>query len=257
MIRKATRAELLFMTSLNKSSNRRESGLFVAEGEKVVGELIGSKIKIKWVVALQSYLDEHVSELSNYECLSVSPSDLERISSFSTPNQVFAVAEIPIPAALNFKPSGQTFLLLDGIADPGNLGTLVRTSEWFGIDAVIATTGSVDFWNPKAVQAAMGSLFRMPVYHADALRILSDAKSAGIRFQVGGVLDGAPMNSVHRTTESMIIVVGSESHGISKEVQAGLSHAITISKAKSSPTESLNATIAAGVLMYHFLPPKF
>lgn len=257
MIRKATRSELLFMASLSKASYRRESGLFVAEGEKVVGELISSKIKLKWVVALQSYLDQYATELSNYECLSVSPSDLERISSFSTPNQVFVVAETPIFTAINFKPTGQTFLLLDGISDPGNLGTLVRTSEWFGIDAVIATNGSVDFWNPKTVQAAMGSLFRMPVYHADALRILSDAKSAGICLQVGGVLDGAPINTVKREKESMIIVVGSESHGISIDVQSELSHAITIPKSISSPTESLNATVAAGVLMYHFLPPKF
>lgn len=252
MTRKPTRSELSFISSLQKSSARKDSGLFIAEGEKVVGELIGSGIRLKWMVALPSYLESHANTLGGLECLSVSPAELERISSLSKPNQVLAVAEIPACKAVDFKSHGQTFLLLDGISDPGNLGTLIRTAEWFGIDAVLSSSGSVDFWNPKVVQAAMGSLFRIPVSQVDAVRVLGDAKQAGIHLQVGGVLGGAAMDTVQRNGASMVIVVGSESHGISGDVQALLSHRISIPKPSGSPTESLNATVAASILMYHF-----
>ena len=252
MPRKATRSELALISSLHRPNHRREAGLFVAEGVKVVGELMQSGIKLKWLVGLQSYFEEHHQELSRCETISVSPGELERISGLTSPNQVVAVAEIPLPSQIIFQPSGQTFLLLDGISDPGNLGTLIRTAEWFGVNAVVASAGSVDFWNPKVVQAAMGSLFRLPVIQSDLLDVMNQARAAGISHQIGGVLGGSPLNSLYRNNESVIIVVGSESHGITDDIQNQLTHRLTIPKAIHSPTESLNATVAAGILMHHF-----
>ncbi|MFM7078386.1 MAG: TrmH family RNA methyltransferase [Bacteroidota bacterium] len=252
MVRKATRSELAFISSLHRSNNRREAGLFFAEGVKVVGELLRSQIKLKWLVGLPSYFEENHLLAASHETISVSPAELERISGLATPNQVVAVAEIPSASQILFQPIGQTLLLLDGISDPGNLGTLVRTAEWFGVTAVIASNGSVDFWNPKVVQAAMGSLFRMPVIQSDLSTVLDQAKASGISYQVGGVLDGSPLSSLSRKNESMALVVGSESHGITVDIQSRLTHRLTIAQSAGSQTESLNATVAAGIMMHHF-----
>jgi TrmH family RNA methyltransferase len=159
---------------------------------------------------------------------------------------------MPNVSDLNFIPHGSTYLMLDNINDPGNMGTIIRTAEWFGVQALITSPNSVDVWNPKVVQASMGSVFRMPIYQLPIRDAVLAAKEAGISWIVGGVLSGQSLEVLDRQHESMVLVIGSESHGISPEVLSELTHYITIARHSNAPTESLNASVATGILLHHF-----
>jgi RNA methyltransferase, TrmH family len=252
MTRKASRAELAFISSLHRTALRREHRLFLAEGSKALQELLASRIQIKMIACTVGYLDAHPSLSPSIDIITVSESELQRISTLSTPNQVLAVCHMPDQETLDIQPSNATYLLLDNINDPGNLGTMIRTAEWFGVKAVITSPNSVDLWNPKVVQSSMGSLFRMPVYQQPLVATIADGKRVGVDLVVGGVLGGQSLSSINRNSDSMMLVIGSESHGISDDVLQNLTAKISISHAPGSPTESLNASVAAGILLQHF-----
>ncbi|MFM7822582.1 MAG: TrmH family RNA methyltransferase [Bacteroidota bacterium] len=251
MIRKASRNDLAFISGLHRSVNRREQGLFLAEGEKTVSELLGSHIEIHSIACLSDYYDQNRAAIDHFEVLAVSESELGRISTLTTPNRVLAICKTPQFSEFSFISTGQTVLLLDNINDPGNMGTIIRTAEWFGVDAVFASPGSVDFWNPKVVQASMGSIFRMKVYQQPLLEVISKARNSKVEKIVGGVLGGENMSAFNRQAESVLLVVGSESHGISSEILSSLSHKLSIPRIANSPKESLNASVAAGIMLYH------
>lgn len=251
MIRKASRTDLAFISSLHRSVNRREQGLFLAEGEKTVSELLRSSIEIHSIACLSDYYDQNRSTLDQFEVLIVSESELDRISTLTKPNRVLAIGKTPHYSGFDFQRERQTVLLLDNISDPGNMGTIIRTAEWFGVDAVFSSPGSVEYWNPKVVQASMGSNFRMKLYQQPLLDVISQAQSAHMYHVVGGVLGGNNMDSFKRQTESVLLVVGSESHGISSEILSVLSHKLSIPRVVGSFTESLNASVAAGIMLYH------
>ncbi len=251
MIRKASRNDLAFISGLHRSVNRREQGLFLAEGEKTVAELLGSGIEIHSIACLNDYFDQNSAIIGHFEVLAVSESELGRISTLTTPNRVLAICKTPQHAEFDFQQVGQTVLLLDNINDPGNMGTIIRTAEWFGVDAVFASPGSVDFWNSKVVQASMGSIFRMKVYQQPLLDVISQARNSRVQKIVGGVLGGDNMSSFSRQAESVLLVVGSESHGISSEILSSLSHKLSIPRAEGSQTESLNASVASGIMLFH------
>jgi len=251
MIRKASRNDLAFISSLHRSANRKEQGLFMAEGEKSVAELLSSGIEIHSIACLSDYHDQNRSAMDPFEVMVVSESELDRISTLTTPNRVLAIGKTPQYPAYDFQKEGQTVLLLDNINDPGNMGTLIRTAEWFGVGAVFSSPGSVEFWNPKVVQASMGSIFRMKLYQQHLLDVISKAKSSQVMHVVGGVLGGDDIESFHRQSESVLLVVGSESHGISTEILSSLSHKLSIQRVAGSSTESLNASVAAGIMLFH------
>lgn len=251
MIRKASRNDLAFISSLHRSVNRREQGLFLAEGEKTVTELLSSGIEIHSIACLNDYYDQNRDNIGHFEVLAVSESELGRISTLTTPNRVLAICKTPQYAEFDFQQTGQTVLLLDNINDPGNMGTIIRTAEWFGVDAVFASRGSVDFWNPKVVQASMGSIFRMMLNQQPLLDVISQARNSQVEKIIGGVLGGDNMDSFNRKNESVILVVGSESHGISSEILSCLSHKLSIPRAAGSKTESLNASVASGIMLFH------
>lgn len=252
MFPQATRSQLALITSLHRSSNRRESGLFLAEGEKVVDELLQSKISIHSIYGTKLYFENRQGVFSGKDVFTVGEKDLERISTLVTPNQVLAVCHIPVPNAFDFLAAGKTILLLDGISDPGNLGTIIRTADWFGVDAVFCSPGSADHWNSKVIQSAMGSLFRIPVYKSPLSLVLDSIESAGIYASIGGVLNGSPLDQIPKDLSAIALVIGSESHGISMEIQSRLNYRATISKGRDSKTESLNAAVATGILLFQF-----
>jgi TrmH family RNA methyltransferase len=170
---------------------------------------------------------------------------MAQMSGQDTPPGILAVVKTPVKQQLSANP--RFILALDGIANPGNMGTLIRTAEWFGIHDVICSNDSVELWNPKTVQATMGSLFRMKVWKADLPDYLQRAKDAS-KAVYGALLEGKDLFQIQAKPEG-ILVIGSESHGIRKEVLPCITHPVTIPRARGSMTESLNAAVAGAILM--------
>ena len=167
---------------------------------------------------------------------------MEQMSALDTPPGILAVVKIPDPAP--FKEQGMV-LALDGIANPGNMGTIIRTAEWFGIRQIICSEDCVEIWNPKVIQATMGSIFRMQIGYTDLEKYL---KSFNARVVYGALLEGENIFKKDRW-EDGIIVIGSESHGIRSNPLPLITHPITITRAKGSVTESLNASMATGIIL--------
>jgi RNA methyltransferase, TrmH family len=242
---------IAFLRALQQKKNRREQGLFVAEGTKTVLELLHASLPCRYVVATQNWLNNHpFPQNSKPETDTATESDMARISSLSTAPDVLAVFEIP---SASIAPpdvlSGYT-LAADGIRDPGNLGTLIRIADWFGISRVLCSADTAEVWNPKTVQATMGSLARVQTAEVDLPAFLAEtARLSNNTLPVYGTfLQG---QSVYGTgfAPNGIIIIGSESHGISEAVKNVVSHHITIPSFSSGQgAESLNAGVAAGII---------
>ncbi len=181
----------------------------------------------------------------------VSEVQMEQMSGQDTPPGILAV--VKIPPQNEIKTASRLVLALDGIANPGNMGTLIRTAEWFGIQDVVCSSDCVELWNPKVVQATMGSLFRMKVWKTELPVFLQKAKNEG-KAIYGALLEGENLFQMKGKLEG-IIVIGSESHGIRKEVQHCITYPITIPRVGSSATESLNAAVAGAILMAEMTRP--
>lgn len=246
-----SRNQAKLITSLRLNKFRHEEGLFVVEGVKMVSELLLSNFQIKTIYATREWIAGAHLPPERYlvEIIEINDSDLEKISNLATPNQVLAVAFISENKGLKLC-DDEWILALDQIRDPGNMGTIIRTADWFGIQKIVASAGTVDIWNPKVVQASMGSIFRIPVFYTDLNLFLKEA--AEISPVYGAFLEGEPVSDVIFGKYG-IIVIGNESQGISKPVQALITHQLTIPSAlpgEQGRAESLNASLAAGILCY-------
>ena len=226
-----TSAEIKWIKSLSQKKFRDEYGVFTVEGEKLVAEAEKSGFTIE-----AKYRKEDVGEAV-----------MERISGLSSPSPVLAVVRKPSrPFAA---PSSGLYLALDGIRDPGNLGTILRIADWFGIDAVYASEDTVELYNPKVVQATMGAIFRVPYYTADIPSLCSSYSGR----VYGTFLDGENMYG-KELSASGIIVIGNEANGISKETAACVSDRLYIPPypADDPGSESLNAAIATAITVAEF-----
>ena len=230
------------IASLRQQKYRKELGLFVVEGRKMVEELLRSNFETVGLYATEAFLTEQ-SSFSKAEIVTVV--QMEQMSGQDTPPGILAVVRIPTQD--DIKTSSHLILALDGIANPGNMGTLVRTAEWFGIHDVVCSLDCVELWNPKTVQATMGSLFRMKVWKADLPAYLQQAKTNG-KAVYGALLEGEDLFQM-KTKPEGILIIGSESHGIRAEVLPYITHPITIPRSSGSATESLNAAVAGAILM--------
>lgn len=229
--------------SLQQQKHRKELGLFVVEGRKMVEELLLSDFRTESLFATEAFLALNPT----IKAEAVSEVQMQQMSGQDTPPGILAVVHIP-PA----KPLSSDLpltLALDRIANPGNMGTLIRTAEWFGLHDVVCSTDSVELWNPKVIQATMGSVFRMNVAYADLPSFLSSQKQSG-KAVYGALLEGENLFEMKEKPEG-IIVIGSESHGIRSEVRAHITRPITIPRAGGSVTESLNAAVAGGIILSH------
>mgnify|MGYP005995001231 FL=1 len=222
--------EIKLINSLKRKKNRIEEGLFVVEGEKNVEELLDSNFQILDIYATDEWLVD-------VEHIKVSSKDLGRITSLSTPNKVLALVKIPISNSINL---GITSLVIDGVNDPGNLGTIIRTANWFGIKQIICSGNSVDKFNPKVIMASMGSIFKTDVIYTDLHQFLLDSKLP----VYGALLKGESIfNS--KINSPCCFLLGSESHGISDELTPLITHKTTIPGGEN--TESLNLGISAAI----------
>lgn len=234
-----TKNEIKQVASLRQQKFRKQLGLFVVEGRKMVEELLQSRFTIEALFSTDA-----CHELFP-QAETVSEVQMTQMSGQDTPPGILAVVRIPASQQLSASP--KFILALDGIANPGNMGTIIRTAEWFGIHDIVCSTDCVEVWNPKVIQATMGSIFRINILEADLATFLSQQKQAD-RAIYGALLEGENLFEMKGCKEG-VIVIGSESHGIRKEVLPLLSHPITIPRVGASQTESLNASVAAAIIM--------
>ncbi len=243
--------------SLQQKKFRHEQGLFLVEGEKMIAELLeassangGGHYQIQELLAVQDWLDQNETLLGDvqFPVESIKEVDLERISALKTPNQVLAVVKMPERNLRNVEDG--MILMLDGVRDPGNLGTIIRTADWFGISEVICSMDSVDMYNPKVVQSTMGSLFRIPVSYRELTEAIFDLRiNNPLKPVFGATVLGESVYDLDLRSNA-IVVLGSESHGISENVGHLLTKKISIPRFGAG--ESLNVASAAAILCSEF-----
>ena len=237
-----SKAQIKLIQSLKQIKFRREHRLFVAEGKKIVEELIRSDIRVREVYATLEWMEENKALTDEFgtEVFRINQKELERISKLNTPNQVLAVCRIPERKPEEIK-GEKIQLALDSIRDPGNLGTIIRTADWFGIQEVICSDDCVDVYNPKVVQASMGSIARVKMYYTDLAEYLSGCG----KNIYATVLDGESIFT--SAAEEGVFVIGNESKGIRQEVLQQATHLISIPS--HGGAESLNASVATGIIL--------
>ncbi len=250
-----TNARVKFIRELQQAKARRKYGAFVVEGLVNVAELLASAAKVEFVVGTEQGLGAlrqnlpHGLPLAPEQVESASPSTFERLSRQKSPTGVLAVAKT-YDYTLGEVARGQRILYLDGVNDPGNAGTLLRSAEWFGIDAVCASPTSVDWYNPKTVTAARGSLFRLPHLKVDLADLLGVCTRHTL---VVADLAGTPFKQF-AWPERGVLLLGSESHGPGEAAREALrqnangAQCVTI-EGSGRATESLNVGVAGSVLM--------
>jgi TrmH family RNA methyltransferase len=244
-----SKSDVKYIQSLAHKKFREEYGHYIVEGVKMVEELISQYPELLFrVYATRNWVSTHPGLVKNLTCLyELEDFELEKISFLNTPNEVLALAKLP-PFTSEIMISGQITMVLDQIQDPGNLGTIIRTCDWFGVKNIICSTDTADAYNPKVVQSTMGSIFRTNIIYTDIVSFVK--KHSGIPIYAA-LLDGASIYTTQFQFPS-ILIVGNESKGISNEIKTLTTNPVTIDKIGSA--ESLNASIAAGIILSHMLP---
>lgn len=246
-----TKAEITFIRSLSSRRERAASGLFVAEGEKSVREMLASSFPVRRVFAVGDD-DVRFPLQAGTELVRVSPKEMERISMLKTPAGVLALVGIPHYALPERFGDGSLVLALDDVQDPGNLGTIVRLADWFGIRDVICSEATADCFNPKVVQATMGAILRVRVHYTDLGAFLHDAGAAGLPVY-GTFLEGENIYGTTLTEEG-VVVMGNEGRGISQAAARAVTHKLFIPPYPTDRrgSESLNVAMATGIVCSEF-----
>lgn len=240
-----TKAEIQLIRSLADKRGRTEQGLFVAEGEKLIGEIRSSHLRIRKIYALDGIFEGAEVEV-------VSAKEMERISLLKTPSKALALVEIPHYKLDTKALQSHLVLALDEVQNPGNLGTIIRLADWYGITDILCTHHSADCFNPKVVQATMGAILRVRIHYVDLPALLDEARAASIPIY-GTFLEGEDLYQTALTPHG-IVVMGNEGRGISEEVARHITHKVLIPPypADRRTTESLNVAMATGIICAEF-----
>jgi TrmH family RNA methyltransferase len=233
--------EAKYIQSLCHKKQRQEERLFIAEGVKLVDELLQTNYRIRKLYATEEWIGEH----PDAEAQLVTGQELERISGLVSPNHVLAIVEQKEQRE-NPVLKQQFTIALDGIQDPGNLGTVIRIADWFGIRNILAGTDTVELYNPKVIQATMGSFTRVDLWYGSLEDILP---VAGVPV-FGAVLDGKNIHHSDKVTEG-ILLIGNEGKGIGPALLSLITHPVTIPR--TGGAESLNAAVATGIILSHLM----
>ena len=260
------KSQVKYIQSLGQKKFRDEEGVFIVEGPKMVRELLDApNTELRQLYATSPLVAELATLLAESRPTRVPPKsashpspfstkaaplitelkegELERISSLSTPNQVLAVFAKPsFPAPIY---TNTVSLLLDGVQDPGNLGTIVRTADWFGLRQVVCSRDSADIYNSKAIQSTMGSISRVQVLYEEPEELIRRFPGLPV---YAAVLEGNNLYGMGPAREGFI-VIGNESRGIRPELQQLATHRVTIPR--KGAAESLNAAVATGIILSH------
>ena len=230
--------QIKLINSLKKKKFRNQHKLFLAEGIKVVNELINSNIKPFKIYSTNNLLE--IQEVTKIEI--ITENELKKISELKTPNQIVGLFEIPNNDSI--VQNGFT-LVLDNINDPGNLGTIIRLCDWFDVDQIVCSVNTVDCYNPKVVQASMGSLSRVSIVYTNINLFLEK----DTRPVYGAILNGENVYN-SKLDQNAILILGNEANGISIEIQKHFTNPITIPQfGKDKNTESLNVATATAILL--------
>lgn len=240
--------KIKYIRSLDLKKNRKEERAFVAEGHKLVGDLLGHFV-CRLLVATRSWLDKN-PKVKAQEIIEVTQEELTRASLQKTPQDVLAIFEQPAYEMQPGMVSQSLCLALDDIQDPGNLGTIIRVADWFGIEHIFCSLGTVDVYNPKTIQATMGALARVKLHYCDLPSFIASLKDIPV---YGTFLDGDNMYEKKLTSHGLI-VMGNEGNGVSAEVANLVNERLYIPNypPQRETSESLNVAMATGIICAEF-----
>lgn len=248
-----SKSQISFIRALQQKKQRNEQQLFIAEGLKVVRELLLSNYTIESLYHTPELDTETLAlaakVLKKAHIYEVSHADMERISALSTASSVLVIVKMPVEVSLSCfsEDFDELVFVLDDVKDPGNLGTIIRIADWFGIQKIVCSSTTVDVYNPKTIQATMGSMTRVELVYTD-LHPLFEQKHPSTPVY-GALLEGNNLYQEQLNTKGFI-VMGSESHGISKEIRPFITHPIHIPGLGNA--ESLNVAVATAVVAAEF-----
>ncbi|MFZ4928342.1 TrmH family RNA methyltransferase [Chryseobacterium sp. Mn2064] len=226
------------LQSLDKKKFRQKYNLFLVEGNKIICELFNSNFKVKEILST----DPQKLDRTDTPITHITENELKKISFLKTPKDSVAVCYLAEEEKVEDK---SIQLVLDGIQDPGNLGTIIRLADWFGIEQIICSEDTVDFYNPKVIQATMGSFTRVNIVYTNLVEYLSATDNVNI----GTDMDGENIYTFEKP-EKINLILGNEGNGMRPETERLLKKSISIPRfGKSQSTESLNVSMAAGIIL--------
>ena len=240
-----SRNEIKLIKSLNSKKNRLKELLFIVEGEKMVYELLSSNYKIKKLYGTKDWFENNFSKLNLIDFQKISNNELSQISNLKNPNNVLALVKI-FSNELDYSSLSGTTLILDSINDPGNLGTIIRSCDWFNVRNVICSKNTVDVFNNKTIQSTMGSIFRVNIHYSELKEFFVSINNKPQTY--AATLDGKNLKNLNNKKDNFLII-GSESHGISEDLMKFVDEKIKIQNV-SAGGESLNAAIATSIILY-------
>ncbi|MBE6337115.1 MAG: RNA methyltransferase [Lentimicrobiaceae bacterium] len=254
-----TKNDIKVIQSLKQTKFRKENKMFLVEGNKLIDELLSSDFKTENILVTETWIEkftEMANRLPHYDI--ISQKQMEQVSSMVTPPGIIATAHTP-SYKINPEDTKNEFIIaLDGINDPGNLGTIIRTADWFGINKIVCSTDCADAWQTKTIQSTMGSIFRIKVMETDLREFLINInKSTDAACHVptrktpiyGALMEGENIFTKKIEKKNGVIIIGSESHGIRKDILPLVTSPIHIPRGNGSKTESLNASVAAAIII--------
>ncbi|MEO5910333.1 MAG: RNA methyltransferase [Pelobium sp.] len=234
-----SKSQISLIKSLQQKKYRKENQLFIVEGLKAIAEFLNSPYTFHSIYAIKELVPKLPNLSHKQKVFEVSTNELDKISALQTPQGILAVVEIPQKTDLNLI-KDEMIIVLDGIQDPGNLGTIIRTADWFGFKQIICSENTVDVYNPKVIQATMGSLARVQISYQAIVPLLRESNLP----KYGTLLNGKNIFNTDWPKEGFLIL-GSEGNGISEEILSLVTNAVTIPGA--GETESLNVGVAAAI----------
>lgn len=234
-----SKSQIKLITSLKQKKYRQQNGLFVAEGVKTIKELLQSSWQLYALYTTETFnIDAKVENL-------ITETELKRISFLTTPNKALAVFKIPTEKPI--KKEG-LIVALDDVRDPGNLGTIIRLCDWFGIKSLVCSNATTDCFNPKVIQATMGSITRVNINYVDLINFLNETKMP----IYGAFMEGENVYQTNLKDEG-VLVMGNEANGISKSIEAIITNKISIPRfGDLQAAESLNVATATSILLSEF-----
>lgn len=242
-----SKAKIKFIRSLSHKKERYEQSLFIAEGNKMVADTLAS-FKCRLLVATKEWISNHDTSTC-HEVIEATPQEIEKASLMQTPQDVIAIYEMPRYTLTPDMIDGKLLLALDCVQDPGNLGTIIRIADWYGIETILCSEGCVDLYNPKTIQASMGAMARVKLIY---LNLTSTLKTINKPIY-GTFLDGESIYTKHLSNDA-IIVMGNEGNGISKEVESLVTEKILLPPYPQGreKVESLNVAVATAITCAQF-----
>jgi hypothetical protein len=238
--------------NLEKKKFREKYNLFKVEGEKLVQELLLSDMIIDTLLARPSWIERNKTNIQRYNTIEVNEIEMGRISNFKSLPEVIALAQIPVKEHSPEEIKNELSVVLNGVQDPGNIGTILRLSDWFGIRNIFCDHDCANIFNPKSVQASMGAIFRVNVFYLDLVEFIPRFVDQDFPCY-GAFLEGENIYRTNLRTKGFI-VMGNEGNGISPEIERFVTRKITIPSFAHSPysTESLNVGVATGIILSEF-----